>query len=288
MRKMITDTKARGATPIVLSLTVRSIWKDGKVERGSGHYLEWSRALAAAENTAFYDLTDIVADRYDSMSEETVREMFPKDGTHTDAQGADLNARFVVAGLKGLRENAMIKNLSAQGRLIEPAPPHFVTFPHLTRPQATDHDAFMRWLNLPDPADPALASLFLVGDSTVRNGRSDGVDGPGQWGWGDPLAAYFDPSKINLVNRAVGGTGAWTFLDTGYWDEVTKMLKPGDLVLMQFGHNDNGPRGALPGTDESTKTRNGKTVHTFGWYLRRYIGSPGPGFRWTLVWEHLI
>src|SRR5436190_8099394 len=32
MRKMIADTKAKGATPIVLSLTVRNIWKEGHVE----------------------------------------------------------------------------------------------------------------------------------------------------------------------------------------------------------------------------------------------------------------
>ncbi len=42
MRKMIADTQAKGATPIMLSLTVRNIWKDGRVERGSGHYSQWS------------------------------------------------------------------------------------------------------------------------------------------------------------------------------------------------------------------------------------------------------
>jgi lysophospholipase L1-like esterase len=127
----------------------------------------------------------------------------------------------------------------------------------------------MRWLNLPDPADPALPSLFLVGDSTVRNGRGDGIDGPGQWGWGDPLAAWFDPASINLVNRAVGGTGARTFLAQGYWDRVLELLKPGDIVLIQFGHNDNGPAGALKGTGEETEG----DAHSFGWYLRKYVAD---------------
>jgi lysophospholipase L1-like esterase len=130
---------------------------------------------------------------------------------------------------------------------------------------------FYRWLNLPLPGDPALPSLFLIGDSTVRNGRGDGSNG--QWGWGDPLASYFDRAKVNVVNRAVGGTGARTFLDTGYWDRIMSMLKAGDVVIIQFGHNDNGPTGALRGTGEETEVHENETVHTFGWYLRRYIAD---------------
>ena len=42
MRKFITETKAKGATPVVLSLTVRNIWKDAAVERGPGKYSQWS------------------------------------------------------------------------------------------------------------------------------------------------------------------------------------------------------------------------------------------------------
>src|ERR1043165_8504923 len=54
------------------------------------------------------------------------------------------------------------------------------------------------------PANTNLPSLFLIGDSTVRNGQGNG--GGGQWGWGDQLAPFFDTSKINVVNRALGGT----------------------------------------------------------------------------------
>src|ERR1043165_799584 len=41
-RKFIADVKAKGATPIILSLTVRNIWKEGKVERGSGSFRQWA------------------------------------------------------------------------------------------------------------------------------------------------------------------------------------------------------------------------------------------------------
>ena len=56
----------------------------------------------------------------------------------------------------------------------------------------------------PVPADTNLPTLWLIGDSTVRNGTL-GDNGPaGQWGWGAPITAYFDLKKINVVNRAFG------------------------------------------------------------------------------------
>jgi lysophospholipase L1-like esterase len=105
LRKMVADTRAKGATPILLSLTVRNIWKDGKVERGSGRYGEWSRAVAESERMAFIDLTKLVADRYEELGEDAVKALFPKDHTHTSDEGALLNARLVVAGLKLLPGN---------------------------------------------------------------------------------------------------------------------------------------------------------------------------------------
>src|SRR5437016_1874356 len=45
--------------------------------------------------------------------------------------------------------------------------------------------------------NPKLPTLWIIGDSTVRNGRGDGANG--QWGWGDQISGYFDTSKINVV-----------------------------------------------------------------------------------------
>ena len=80
----------------------------------------------------------------------------------------------------------------------------------------------------------AKPALYLIGDSTVRNSTA------GQMGWGDPLVREFDPAKISVVNRAIGGRSSRTFLTEGRWDAVMAHLKPGDFVLMQFGHNDGG------------------------------------------------
>lgn len=274
MRKMIADVKAKDAHPILLSLTVRNIWKDGRVERGSGEYGEWTRELAETESVPFVDVTKLVADRYEELGEDAVKAYFPRDHTHTSEAGAQLNARLTVSGLRGLRDETIVQWLSAEGRQVPVADPDNVAVV-VQPPPKGDRAAFRRWLNLPEPGDPVLTNLFLIGDSTVRNGRGDGYDR--QFGWGDPFAAFFDPTKINVVNRAVGGTGARTFRRIGYWDEVLAMLKPGDVVIMQFGHNDNGKRGALKGVGDETEEREipnstaTETVHTFGWYIRQFI-----------------
>ena len=110
MRKMIVDAKAKGATPIVLSLTVRNIWKDGKVERGSGHYSEWAAEIAKSQQVLFIDLTNIIADQYEKLGQDRVQELFGPDHTHTSPAGAELNAALVVAGIKALR-NCDLKSL---------------------------------------------------------------------------------------------------------------------------------------------------------------------------------
>ena len=130
----------------------------------------------------------------------------------------------------------------------------------------------------------AQPALYLIGDSTVRNGGGEG--GNGQWGWGEPLAGYFDPEKLHMVNRAIGGRSSRTFWTEGRWDRVLEELKAGDFVLMQFGHNDGGPlddnsraRGTLPGIGEEIReidnpiTKKHEVVHTYGWYLRRFIAD---------------
>ena len=129
------------------------------------------------------------------------------------------------------------------------------------------------------PVDPKLPALFLVGDSTVKVGTA------GQMGWGEAIGPHFDRSRINVINYARGGRSSRTFQTEGLWIRVLSAMRPGDFVLIQFGHNDGGgelfettrPRGSLPGTGDETRvgtvalTQTFEVVRTFGWYLRRYV-----------------
>jgi len=266
LRKMIADVQARGGRPILLSPTVQNRWTEHRKIVRYNPYRGWTREVAAAEGVPFVDLARILADDYQAQGREVVGQFFSRDTIHTNTRGAAHTAALVLSGLKGLRGEAAIPELdsllSEKGRAVE-----------------VDR---IGWLDLPESANPQLPSLFLIGDSTVRNGRGDGSNG--EWGWGDALGAHFDSETINIVNRAVGGLSSRTFLTQGHWERVLHLLKPGDFVLIQFGHNDSGPinddsraRGTLRSTGEEVEeilnllTGQRETVHSYGWYLRHYI-----------------
>jgi len=128
-------------------------------------------------------------------------------------------------------------------------------------------------------ANRALPTLHVVGDSTVRSGGAGG-----KFGWGERITPFFDTRKINVVNHAIGGRSARTYFTEGRWDKVAAECKPGDFVIIQFGHNDGGRvgdpanknRADGPGTGdetvEDTKPDGTKElVHTFGWYMAKFV-----------------
>ncbi|HLP24524.1 MAG TPA: rhamnogalacturonan acetylesterase, partial [Acidobacteriota bacterium] len=75
MRQMIRDVRAKGATPIVLSPTLRNQWQDGKIGRGGPHRA-WARELAQAEGVWFVDVSRLLADAYQQLGEEHVKTFF--------------------------------------------------------------------------------------------------------------------------------------------------------------------------------------------------------------------
>lgn len=133
----------------------------------------------------------------------------------------------------------------------------------------------------PLPAiDPARPTLFLIGDSTVKVGTT------GQTGWGEVIGELFDQTRLNVVNYARGGRSSRTFYTEGLWNRVLSAIRPGDFVIIQFGHNDPAelfkttrPRGSLPGVGDETRegvvalTSTFEVVRTFGWYLRQYVAD---------------
>ncbi|MBV9868901.1 MAG: rhamnogalacturonan acetylesterase [Abitibacteriaceae bacterium] len=114
LRQYIADTKAKGATPIVLSLVPRNDWINGKVVRASNGYGRWAAAAAQAGGAAFVDLNEIIAKHYDALGQDKVKTFFPFEHTHTNKEGADLNAASVVEGLKGLKNCPLVAYLTPQ------------------------------------------------------------------------------------------------------------------------------------------------------------------------------
>ena len=127
-------------------------------------------------------------------------------------------------------------------------------------------------------SNAALPTFHIVGDSTVKSGGAKGA-----FGWGERIKPLFDPDKINVLNHAIGGRSARTFFTEGRWEKVATQIKPGDFVIVQFGHNDQGRigdpanKGRADGkgigdeTVEDTKADGTKElVHTFGWYMAKF------------------
>ncbi len=138
------------------------------------------------------------------------------------------------------------------------------------------------------PLNPDLPTLFIVGDSTARN-QAD-------LGWGDHIAHYFDTTKINIANRARAGRSSRSYYNEGLWDNVLAEIKPGDYVIIQMGHNDGGTttpqtdgkaRASYKGLGDETADypfpkpfttgplagQTTETIHTYGWYMRKYIND---------------
>lgn len=123
------------------------------------------------------------------------------------------------------------------------------------------------------PAAGTLPTLWIAGDSTVKSNAP-------MRGWGQDLGTFFDPKKINVVNHAIGGRSSRTFYTEGRWQKLLDGVKPGDWVIIQFGHNDVGRpdasskfRGSVKGIGDNTETvtkADGTTevVQSFGWYLK--------------------
>ena len=110
LKKMIDDTREKGATPILLSLTPRNEWPGGKCERRNDSYGKWYREVVEQTGVAFVDVHNISADFLDKKfaskdavkSKEKASKYFNHDHTHTSLLGAQMNVRSVARGLRDI------------------------------------------------------------------------------------------------------------------------------------------------------------------------------------------
>lgn len=83
--------------------------------------------------------------------------------------------------------------------------------------------------------DTAAPRIHIAGDSTAADKP---VTPPNpEHGWGQLLPRYFRES-VTVVNHAQNGRSTKSFIDEGRWQSLVDALRPGDWVIIQFGHND--------------------------------------------------
>jgi len=84
-------------------------------------------------------------------------------------------------------------------------------------------------------AQSNFTTLHMIGDSTMANKPI--IPANPERGWGQMLHMYFKDS-VRVENYAQNGRSSKSFIVEGRWDKVLAALKPGDFVIIQFGHND--------------------------------------------------
>lgn len=259
MRKYIADIRKAGATPILLSLTPRNAYeKDNpdRIARVDKTFGLWSKQIAEEQNVPFIDLNDISAKKFEKFGKWKTDYHFFGDKIHSSEFGAILNARSAAEGIAASSDPQLDK---LKACLLPLEPPTVKVDRKAGRPV-----------------------VFLTGDSTVKN---EDKDKDGMWGWGSQAYTVFDSTKCTVVNCAKAGRSTRTYLQEGRWDEVYNSIRPGDYVLIQFGHNDigdidkNKERGTIATADDTCHVyklaSNGqyKVIYSFGWYLKKFIGD---------------
>ena len=103
-----------------------------------------------------------------------------------------------------------------------------------------------------------VTTIFIIGDSTAANKDISG--GKQERGWGMALQCYFD-DNILVDNHAVNGRSSLSFIREGRWDKVLEKIRPGDYVIIQFGHND----------EKSGEKRHTDPGSTFDYIMAKYV-----------------
>jgi len=96
-------------------------------------------------------------------------------------------------------------------------------------------------------------TIHLIGDSTMAN--KPVIPANPERGWGQMLHMYFADS-VRVENYAQNGRSSKSFIAEGRWSKVLNSMKPGDFIIIQFGHNDEKTnsveRGTAPFGDYTT------------------------------------
>ncbi|MCZ0989856.1 rhamnogalacturonan acetylesterase [Streptomyces diastatochromogenes] len=101
-------------------------------------------------------------------------------------------------------------------------------------------------------------TLYIAGDSTAAQKYADAAP---ETGWGMALP-FFLRKGLDVANHAVNGRSSKSFVDEGRLDAILSVIRPGDLLVIQFAHNDE---------KNTDPTRYTEPWTTYQDYLRKYI-----------------
>ncbi|GGS99638.1 hypothetical protein GCM10010206_72860 [Streptomyces cinerochromogenes] len=114
-------------------------------------------------------------------------------------------------------------------------------------------------------------TLYIAGDSTAAQKYADAAP---ETGWGMALP-FFLGKGMKVADHAVNGRSSKSFVDEGRLDAILAGIRPGDVLLIQFGHNDE---------KAGDPTRSTEPWSTYQRYLRLYVeGARARGARPVLA-----
>ena len=291
IRRFVNETRAQGGIPVLFTLTPRNDREkdSNRIQRKLKDFTPAIFALGQEMKVPVVDLNDISATKLEQFSKWKVDYHFYLDKIHTSAYGARLNAESAAQGIEHLAlddsydayERARLEELKTY-LLKEKLYRHDsleAKFMSL-EPNNYDKDGYVIPKSKTAEEKKQKTRVFLCGDSTGKN-KDKELDG--MWGWGAQGYTIFDESKCTFINAARAGRSLRTYHLEGLWHEVYTVLRPGDYVLIQFGHNDIGPinskkeRGEIACAKDTShvyrmeSTGKYKVIYSFGWYLRKMI-----------------
>lgn len=258
MRRFINEIRAKGATPILFTLTPRNDYEAGnpkRIQRKLSDFTPAIFAIGKETNTPVIDLNDISATKLEQYGPWKTNYHFYLDKIHSSAYGARMNAASAAEGILASNDpQVAFLKLCLNDRV---------------NPKRCDQNR-----------QQGKPMVFLCGDST---GKNEDSNPDGMWGWGSQGYTVFDANKCVFQNQAKAGRSTRTYIDEGRWDEVYNSLQKGDVVLIQFGHNDIGgikdgkERGVIASAKDSCAVYRMESsgiyqvIYSYGWYLKKMI-----------------
>ena len=111
---------------------------------------------------------------------------------------------------------------------------------------------------------PQAVTVFLAGNSTVVNQDDE------PWAaWGQMLPRFLKPG-VAVANHAESGLTLGSFLGSKRLAKVLSVMKPGDYLFIEFGHNDQKDKGENDGAYKSYSER----LHLFVQETKKKGGIP--------------